>query len=66
MSRGVEATFLEMMHNRVKLGKSSKCFNASYLYALYGAVHDIDWRDVPEYKKQQFKELTASLRANYG
>ncbi len=40
-------------------------FNAAYLYALYGAIHDCDWRDVPEDKKQEFKEFTAKLRREF-
>ena len=37
-------------------------FNACYLYALWGAIHDCDWRLVPDDKKEEFKKLTASLR----
>ena len=59
---GPEKTFLRMLEGRRANGRSAKCCNALYLYALYGAVHDIDWRDVPEDKKQAFKTLTAQLR----
>ena len=62
---GVEGTFLQMMQGRIKTKKGGKCFNAAYLYALYGAVHDLDWRDIPEAKKNQFKKLTAQLRKEY-
>ncbi len=70
-AHGVEGTFLQMMHGRrkrtqsQKKGGGGKCFNAAYLYALYGAVHDVDWRDVPEAKKKQFKKLTKQLRAEF-
>jgi len=67
---GVEGTFLQMMRGRSKRTKTHKkrggnCFNAAYLYALYGAVHDLDWRDIPEAKKNQFKKLTAKMRKEY-
>ncbi len=62
---GVEGTFLQMMQGRIKRKQGGKCFNAAYLYALYGAVHDVDWREVPESKKRQFKKLTAQLREEF-
>ena len=62
---GVEGTFLQMMQGRRKNKRGGKCFNAAYLYALYGAVHDVDWREVPEAKKKQFKKLTKQLRAEF-
>jgi len=62
---GIEGTFLQMMQGRIKRKQGGKCFNAAYLYALYGAVHDVDWREVPESKKRQFKKLTAQLREEF-
>ena len=47
---------------RISDGRSAKCCNAAYLYALYGAIHDLDWRDLPEAKKAEFKALAAELR----
>ncbi|NOY40574.1 MAG: hypothetical protein GXP26_01880 [Planctomycetes bacterium] len=64
-AHGVEGTFLKMMQGRRKHKKGGKCFNAAYLYALYGAVHDIDWREIPEAKRRQFKKLTAQLRGEF-
>ena len=61
---GPEGAFLKMLDGRVRQGRSAKCCNAAYLYALYGAIHDIDWRDLPEKKKAEFKTLTADLRAS--
>jgi len=63
---GVVGTFLQMMQGRRQLAKKQgrkggNCFNAAYLYALYGAVHDIDWA-LPEAKKKEFKKLTQQLR----
>lgn len=54
--------FVQMLDGRAKLGRSAKCCNASYLYAIYGAVHDFDWRDIPEKVKADFKKFTAKLR----
>lgn len=59
---GPEGTFVQMLLGRVKQGRSAKCCNAAYLYAIYGAIHDIDWRELPENKKAEFKAFTAELR----
>ncbi len=59
---GVERAFLQMLQVRKREGRSAKSCNAAYLYALYGAIHDVDWLDVPEQEKQRFKELTAEIR----
>ena len=59
---GAEAAFVQMLEGRLKLGRSAKCCNAAYLYALYGAIHDVDWRELPESKKDEFKALAAEMR----
>lgn len=59
---GVEQAFLKMLEGRLKVGRSAKCCNALYLYSFYGAIHDVDWREVPEHKKQEFKAWTEELR----
>jgi hypothetical protein len=59
---GTEETFIRMLLGRKKIGRSAKCCNALYLYAIHGAIHDIDWRGLPEKKKRQFKEFAAELR----
>ena len=59
---GVEETFMQMLIGRIKQGRAAKCCNAAYLYAIHGAIHDIDWRNVPEAKKAEYKALTAELR----
>ena len=59
---GVEEAFVRLMAARERDGRGGKCYNASYLYALYGAIHDIDWRDVPDEKKVQFKAFAAEMR----
>jgi len=59
---GAEETFVRMLLGRAEQGRSAKCCNAAYLYAIYGAIHDIDWRQIPESKKIRFKKLSAELR----
>lgn len=59
---GPEAAFIQMLSARKELGMTTKCCNAAYLYALYGAIHDIDWRSLPSAKKSEFKELTREMR----
>ncbi len=54
--------FEKMMFGRAIMGKSTSCVNALYLYAVYGAIHDIDWRNIPEKKKEEFKKHTKKLR----
>lgn len=61
---GAEETFIKMLLGRKKVGRSAKCCNALYLYAIHGAIHDIDWRSLPENLKAQFKEFAAELRAS--
>ena len=61
-SLGAEEAFVRMLVARANDGRSAKCCNAAYLYALYGAIHDIDWRDVPAERKEYFKKLTAEMR----
>ena len=62
ISLGAEAAFMKMLNGRLEQGRSAKCCNAAYLYALYGAIHDIDWREVPEPQKDTFKRLAAEMR----
>ena len=59
---GPEDAFVQMLLGRVKQGRSAKCCNAAYLYALYGAIHDVDWRELPDQQKQKFKALAAEMR----
>ncbi len=61
---GPEDAFLKMLLGRKQQGGSTKCCNAAYLYAIYGAIHDVDWRNIPDHKKQQFKAFAAELRAS--
>ncbi len=62
---GVEGTFVKLMEGRIARGTGGFCFNASYLYALYGALHDVDWREIPNELQNEYKELSARLRKQY-
>jgi hypothetical protein len=59
---GAEETFVRMLLGRLQQGRSASCCNAAYLYAIYGAIHGIDWRALPESKKEEFKSLAAEMR----
>jgi DNA transformation protein and related proteins len=59
---GPKKAFIKMLEGRLKLKRSASCCNALYLYSLYGAVHDINWTQIPEAKKTEFKKLTEKLR----
>ena len=59
---GPKEAFLRIIKEKIARGGDLKCINAAYLYALYGAVHDVDWREVPEQVKREYKQLTARLR----
>ena len=63
---GVEGTFLKMREGRKRQGRKSDCCNAAYLDANYGAIPDIDWRDIPEKQRIDSRELTAGLRQSGG
>jgi DNA transformation protein and related proteins len=60
---GIEAAFIKLLQGRVARGLPTHGCNAAYLYALHGALHDCDWRDVPETKKVEYKKWTAEIRA---
>lgn len=59
---GPEEAFRQMLLVRMRAGRTAKWCNAAYLYALYGAIHDVDWRSIPEQKKLDFKKLAALMR----
>lgn len=59
---GPEENFRQMLLGRMRSGRNAMCCNAAYFYAIYGAIHDVDWRSIPEQKKIDFKKLTASMR----
>jgi DNA transformation protein len=59
---GTEAAFIRMLEGRLVLGRSASCANALYLYSIYGAIHDVDWRDLSDAKKNGFKALSAEIR----
>lgn len=55
---GAEKAFMRILQS----GGFCGTFHAAYLYALWGAIHDCDWRFIPEKKKQEFKDFTEELR----
>lgn len=59
---GAESAFTLMLQGRQQRGRSATGCHATYLYALYGAIHDIDWRELPQRKQDEFKGLTAEMR----
>ena len=59
---GAKKSFIEMLRGRLELGREAKCCNALYLYSLYGAIHNLDWREIPEDIKLEFKKFTKELR----
>ena len=61
---GVEEAFERMVALRIERGEKN-IIHAAFLYALYGAVEDCRWQDVPEPKKIEFKAIAARLRRKY-
>lgn len=59
---GAEDSFVQMLLGRKAVGRSAKCCNALYLYAIYGAIHDVDWRSLAEEKIEHFKAFAQQLR----
>ncbi|MBS8274384.1 hypothetical protein DYI21_12380 [Thalassospira tepidiphila] len=41
---------------------SEKKISLNYLYALEGAIHDRDWRDITPARKQKLRSLLERLR----
>lgn len=54
---GTEAAF-EVIYNRFA---GEFPFSSVYLYALEGAIHNCDWRDLPEKRKTELKDFFHSL-----
>lgn len=55
---GAEAAFMQI----ITAGGYCGTYNATYLYALEGAIQNCDWRFIEESRKQEFKALTKKLR----
>ncbi len=56
--KGVYETFIEIFESDLLVGKP----HPAYLYALYGAIQDIDWRKIPEEKKEEYKKFIKDLK----
>lgn len=61
---GVEETYERMVAAQMKTGKRV-VIHPGYLYAIYGALEDCDWREVPASKKNEFKAICDRLRRKY-
>ena len=61
---GIEETYERMVAAQMKTGKRV-VIHPGYLYALYGALEDCDWREVPQSKKNEFKAICNRLRRKY-
>ena len=61
---GVEETYERMVAAQVKTGKRV-VIHPAYLYALYGALEDCDWREVSQAKKNEFKAICDRLRRKH-
>ncbi len=42
---------------------SEKKISVNYLYALEGAMHDHDWRDISRSRKEKLRQMLDQLRA---
>lgn len=61
---GIEETYERMVAAQAATGKRI-VVHPAYLYALYGALEDCDWRQVPQVKKNEFKAICHRLRRKY-
>lgn len=64
-SLGVEKAFLRILLARSERGISNKRLSVNYLYALHGAIHDLDWRDIPQTAKHKYRTLLADIRTSH-
>lgn len=55
---GAEKAYIAIWKSGGFCGK----FNALYLYALEGAILNIDWLEIPKKRKEEFKAFTENLR----
>lgn len=44
---------------------SEKKISVNYLYALEGAMHDHDWRDISPSRKEKLRQMLEQLRAEF-
>ncbi len=61
---GPEATYQRMIEAQIATGKKL-VVHPAYLYAIYAALEDCDWREVPAAKKREFKAICDRLRKQY-
>ncbi len=63
-SLGVEQTFELVFGYRASQG-GIKGISPIYLYALFGAVHDIDWRHIPDASKSELRAFFVQLKSEH-
>lgn len=56
---GIEETARRLLFRFV----GEKQISVNYLYALEGAIHDHDWRDISPPRKQELRDLLVRLRS---
>ncbi len=61
---GVKEAFMRILIGRRRDGRNVKACTSTYLYALHGALHDCDWRSLPDDVKRDYREFVAELRAS--
>ncbi|HBE68561.1 MAG TPA: competence protein TfoX [Planctomycetaceae bacterium] len=62
---GADAAF-ERILVLARRDRTMHSVSVNLLYALWGAIHDVDWRDLPEDKKTDLRELATRLRGEIG
>jgi hypothetical protein len=57
---GPKETLLEVFSTRGGM----HMMHPAFLYALYGAIHDIDWKAIPLEKKEEYKKFVRELKTS--
>jgi len=52
---------VESYFRLLKSGNFDGTFHAAFLYALEGAIENVDWREISAEKKREFRDLTAKF-----
>ncbi|MCR9291969.1 MAG: TfoX/Sxy family protein [bacterium] len=61
---GVEQAFVRVVIGRMRRGQDVSSLNLNYLYALHGALYDVDWRRLAAEDKQRYRLFLADMRAS--
>lgn len=60
-SLGIKKIYLQLCYHQQLCG----VHNPVYLYALEGAILNCDWRQLPSYKKEEYKAFPQQLRVQF-